>query len=75
MLAGGAALTPEALRPKPLVAILHVCAWMLLVTGMFQIVVSKLGNFRFVSYLCMYRAPLNPLLWERSARDATRPHI
>lgn len=49
---GGAALTPEALRPMALVVILRVCSWLLLATGMFQIVVSKLGDFRFVRDVC-----------------------
>lgn len=45
---GGHALTPEAKRPMALVAIMHVCAWMLLATGMFQIVVAKSADFRYV---------------------------
>lgn len=33
-----------------LVAILHVCSWLLLATGIFQVVVSKMGDFRYVRH-------------------------
>lgn len=48
---GGHALTPEAMRPVALVAIMHVCSWLLMATGMFQIVVAKCADFRYVSFL------------------------
>ncbi|CAB1113101.1 unnamed protein product [Ectocarpus sp. CCAP 1310/34] len=44
---GGHALTPEAQRPPALVAIMHVCGWLLIAAGMFQIVMSKCADFRY----------------------------
>lgn len=43
----GHALIPEARRPVSLVAVLNVCAWLLVATGLFQIVVSKLSKFQW----------------------------
>ena len=48
-LPAGHALIPEARRPVSLVAILNVCAWLLVATGLFQIVISKLSKFQWVS--------------------------
>lgn len=47
--AGGQALIPEAKRSVSLVLILNVCSWLLLATGMFQVVVSKMSDFEWVS--------------------------
>lgn len=32
-----------------LVAVLNVCAWLLMATGLFQVVISKLSKFQWVS--------------------------
>ncbi|CAN0159701.1 unnamed protein product [Pylaiella littoralis] len=74
---GGHALTPEAERPVTLVRILHVCSWLLLATGMFQIVMSKMGDFKYplhwVGVLMFFLGLMASLVRVYTNRVGTKP--